>query len=350
MARAVAVDGVLAPVVSAIGWHALRDVSALLLQLASGKDEALAAVGIAGFGCHRRMPGGLLARALRGGGTALRAVAAKCAGDLGAIEHAGAIRELLGDGDANVRLQAARTLARFGEGSPALRDVLVSLAESPGPGAKEAAAALVRLAPCEGPRLFRRWAADERMRPLAMVAAGVLGSPELVDALVPWMNDDISARSAGEAFRAITGADLALKSFSRTRPPQVEGDPNDDPDDPRVELADHYVLPFPSALKVDGWWRRNRGRFARGSRYLGGREVGGADGSVTAEHLAELRTIVRTGRTHHQTMAALALAQALPRSPIVETHAFATGVHPLPGWEQPTVLGAAPPSNEQVTA
>ncbi len=333
IAAAVPDESGTAALVSSIGWNAIADVERLLTRWAGGSDPTLLRLAIAGLSSHRRSPGPVLARCVRGPDAGLRAVGAKVARDLGGVEHAEALAALLVDGAPGVRFQAARALARFGDARTTLRDVLLSTSEAGGPFAEEAAAALVRLDPPGARSLFERWAGKASTRRLGLVVAATLGRADLVAVLIPWVNEDGIARSVGEALRAITGADMTVADLARARPASVPGDPSDDPEDPSVELPVDYVLPFPSATKLDAWWKDNRGRFAAEVRYLDGRPIGRSDGRFDASHFDGLRSIARTGRARLQTMAAQALGQALPRLPLIETHALASGVHRLPGWE-----------------
>ncbi len=326
-------EGALAALVSAIGWSTFADVDPILAGWSRAADERCLLLSIAGSSSHRRSAGDAVARGLRSARAAVRRAAAKAAGELGARQLTGSLTELLGDTDAGARFQAARALARFGDPCPAVRDVLLEVSESGGTLAERAVAALIHLVAEEGLSLFRRWAVAEPSRRLALVAAEILGSRDLIESLIPWMADDGIARSAGEAFRAITGADLVDHHLSRPRPAHVPGDPNDEPEDPCVELPVDYDAPFPSAAAVAAWWERSSAQYASGIRYLDGHPVGAHQRPFDAEHIDHLRTLAQCGRPRHRTIAAGALAQARPDRTTIETHAFASRGHLLPGWE-----------------
>jgi uncharacterized protein (TIGR02270 family) len=311
-------------IVSAFGWHEIDAVEALLSDLTASSSARERALGIAGLASHRRSPKGGLSRMLRDEHPAVRATAAKASGELGEIEHAGALGELLTDTAIGVRFNAARALARFGEPRQNVQSTLLALSESGGPVADRAAAAFVRLAPRQGASLFRRWVRADPSRRRALVVAETLGSIEVVEDLLPWMQDNGIARSAGDVFRTITGADLRLCGLTRPRPDQAPGEPTDDPDDDAVDLPSDYELPFPDAGLIAAWWRRERERFVAGARYLDGNVVGFCDGTADGEHVDTLRTMILSARPRHQTLAASAHAQLEPHVPSVETHAFAT--------------------------
>jgi uncharacterized protein (TIGR02270 family) len=320
-------------VVSAIGRSSLTSVEPILLRWATGSDEWLLSVAISGFAAHRRSIEGILRRGLRARVPAARSAAARAAREMGAVEHAAALGELLSDHEPTARFEAARALARFGDARAEVRDALTVAGESGQPTSVEAVAALVRLTPADAPALFRRWVGQTSMRRLALSVAATQGSTALVEPLIVLMTEDVFARSAGEALRAITGVDLALSKLARPAPAHVTGDPTDDPDDFCVELPPDYALPFPSVHAVSEWWRVEEDRFSPGLRYLAGRPIGTMDGPPAPDHIDTLRSLVRTGRPRHQTMAARALAQVHPGLPTIETHAFSTRTHRLPGWD-----------------
>ena len=322
--------------VSAIGWSDLGAVRSQLNRWRTSAEVGMRALGIAGLTAHRCAIGPSLPASLRGPHALVRARAAKAAGELARGELAPLLRALLDDEDPLSRFQAARALARLGNDDPRVRQALLLQIEDGGPLTARAVFSLVELDPRGGQSLFRDWAREPSTRKRAALVAGALGDPERVQDLIPWMSDDDTARAAGEAFRTITGADLLGCHLARPRPAHVVGDPNDDPNDPGVELDAEHALRFPSALLIARWWRSHRGAFTARVRYLDGKEVGVEGGPRTPAQMAVLRALVRAGRPAHQTMAALSLAQEDRGCVTIETHAAATRVHPLPGWNDGT--------------
>ena len=89
---------------------------------------------------------------------------------------------------------------------------------------------------------------------------------------MPSIESPALARTAGEAFVMITGADLEEEQLCQDTPPEI-----DDLEDVDVETEsadDERVLPWPSPSKVAMWWRRNGDRFAADTRHLAGLALG----------------------------------------------------------------------------
>ena len=236
-------DGALAAVVSALGWHALRDVEPLLARWEQAADARRRYLCIAGSAVHRRHPQVGLTRFLEAEDAWVRARASRAAGELGMPAGMEPLRALLGDPEPLVHAQAAQALARLGDHRPEVRRALLEMCEAQDPGPARAAAALARLDPDQARDQFRLWAETAGARQLAIVVVETLGDPETVPQLIAWMEEDALARAAGEAFRAITGADLEYHDLIRDPPDDAGSVPNDDPDDPRVERDLEQDLP-----------------------------------------------------------------------------------------------------------
>ncbi len=315
---------------SALGWNPPDALGARLTRWDASGDAWLRSAAVTARTVHRAPPGSFLARALLDPEREVRAAGAKAAFELGGAA-CGAVRELLADGDAAVRFQAARAMVRSGYGADAAKEALLGFVAEDASYSRRAADCLVRASRREGRALFERWSAEPASHRMAVLAAEALGDADAVPWLITRMDDDDLARAAGDAFAAITGVDLVECSLSRPRAAYVRGDPTDDPDDAAVALDSEYALPFPSRVAVASWWRANADRFVCGTRHLAG--VPTAFGStLDPAHVVELRRLARTGRPRHQTMAALDLAFHDAALPTLETHAPATRAHGLPGW------------------
>jgi uncharacterized protein (TIGR02270 family) len=107
----------------------------------------------------------------------------------------------------------------------------------------------------------------ENMRWLIQ-GSGIAGDPSYVPWLIKQMSDDKTARIAGEAFSLITGLDLAYLDLDRKPPEGGGAGPNDDPDDPNVEMDADDGLPYPDPERIARWWGANGGRFTPGTRYF----------------------------------------------------------------------------------
>jgi uncharacterized protein (TIGR02270 family) len=152
--------------------------------------------------------------------------------------------------------------------------------------------------------------------------SGVGGDPTFVPWLITQMVDPNDSRAAGEAFSFITGVDLALLDLERKPPENFESGPNDDPDDPNVEMDPDEGLPWPDVKKVEDWWHANAGRFQKGTSYFMGQPV-------TKEHCIH---VLKTGYQRQRILAAQYLCLLEPGTPLFNTAA--------PAWRQQRLLAA----------
>jgi uncharacterized protein (TIGR02270 family) len=110
---------------------------------------------------------------------------------------------------------------------------------------------------------------DDARRGAALVALGYSGRAAAAEALLPWMEESVTARLAGEAFSAITGLALEGDHAAEPRAWDPDADEEDEPaDGPEADLP----LPEPGA--VVGWWERSRGALDPAARHLAGKPWG----------------------------------------------------------------------------
>jgi uncharacterized protein (TIGR02270 family) len=100
--------------------------------------------------------------------------------------------------------------------------------------------------------------------------AGLVGDPAYVPWLIGHMADNKTTRLAGEAFCLITGLDLAWLDLEVKPPESFDSGPNDDPNDPNVEMDEDDGLPWPDTLQIQAWWQANSQHFQPGTRYFMG--------------------------------------------------------------------------------
>ena len=81
------------------------------------------------------------------------------------------------------------------------------------------------------------------------------------------------ARVAGEAFRLITGVDLAYQDLEGEWPDGFEAGPSENPEDEDVALDADEDLPWPDPVLVQQWWDANKARYRNGQRYLMGEQI-----------------------------------------------------------------------------
>jgi uncharacterized protein (TIGR02270 family) len=134
------------------------------------------------------------------------------------------------------------------------------------------------------------------------------------------MANEKTARPAGESFTLITGADLDEEQLQRKPPKEFEPGPNDDPDDPNVEMDEDDGLPWPDIAKIERWWAANEGRFQKGMRYFMG-------APLTHEHCVD---VLKKGCQRQRIMAAQYLCLLEPGTLLFNTCA--------PAWRQQRLL------------
>lgn len=117
----------------------------------------------------------------------------------------------------------------------------------------------LRGGPDDHARLFAALS-DRKRRSAALWALGFLGTPEVVDASLEWLEDRTAGPLAGEVVAAVTGVDLEDAELSL-------------PPDGTSEALEHRPedeLPRPDPMAVLHWWMRRRGEYTDGQRYLAG--------------------------------------------------------------------------------
>jgi uncharacterized protein (TIGR02270 family) len=135
------------------------------------------------------------------------------------------------------------------------------------------------------------------------------------------MRDRKIAPLAGEAFSLITGVDFVDRSLDTKRPEGVETGPNENPDDPNVDMDPDEDLPWPDPDRVEQWWVDNSSRFPSGTRYFMG-------APVTRAHCID---VLKNGYQRQRILAAHHLCLLEPGTPLFNTAA--------PAWRQKRWLG-----------
>jgi uncharacterized protein (TIGR02270 family) len=106
-----------------------------------------------------------------------------------------------------------------------------------------------------------------------LFALGFLGTREAVELCISGMRAEKLSRSAGEAYCAITGADLEGDRLAAGEPPDAASPPPFEADDLDGNLVPQpdELWPLPDPDAVQRHWQAMQARFAPGVRYLRGR-------------------------------------------------------------------------------
>jgi uncharacterized protein (TIGR02270 family) len=279
---------------SAFGWVPADALRGTIRDLLASGDALRRATGLAACAMHRVDPGAALLAGLGAEDERLRLRALRVAGEVGrqdvlpqveaalqlALQTGSAATSASDPASAAALFWSARSALLLGQRGVAL-DALANLAEGVGPHSDAAATWALKALDLERARAhLRHWAARSReTTPAAAMArrrliqrCGVVGDPHVIPWLIQQMADLSVSRLAGEAFTAITGADLAGLDLER-KPPEDAGDgryggPTEDPADDHVALDEDESLPWPDAARVQGWWEQHQGNFPAGQRFF----------------------------------------------------------------------------------
>jgi uncharacterized protein (TIGR02270 family) len=169
-------------------------------------------------------------------------------------------------------------------------------------------------------RVLKHLANDPKQLRWLIQGTGIVGDPTYVPWLIGHMEQAETSRLAGEAVSLITGLNLALLNLERKPPEGFESGPNDDPDDPNVDMDPDDGLPWPDPIKIKAWWAENGNRFQSGSRYFMG-------ALITREHCID---VLKNGYQRQRILAAHYLCLLKPGTPLFNTSA--------PAWRQQKLL------------
>lgn len=269
--------------VSAFGWVSARTLQGVVRRLLSSPAEHVRELGLAACRLHHADPGALLAQALADKAPALRAAAARAAGELGRIDLLPTLTQAIGDESPDVVFWSAWAAALLGERRNAPK-VLEVAAQQATPLAMRALGLLMAASTPEQAGDFARHLSSGARQPGADLSAqrrllralALLGHLRFVPWLIERMAEPSTARLAGEAFSWITGADLArLDLETLDAPPlpeQSDADADAGVDD--VAMDEDDSLPWPDPARVQRWWQAQQAALltaAGGGRLFMGR-------------------------------------------------------------------------------
>ncbi len=291
--------------ISALGFVPDETVRNRIRQLAAANSYDMQRLGIAASAIRRLDPGPTLAKCIGSDDANLRARSCRAVGELARRDLLPPLRALLEHTHEETRFWSAWSIGILGD-----RNVFELIKEFVTPDGVRATRAIqlaARLIDLSTANVWRSTLAkSENSLRHAIVAAGAIGDPSAVMWLIELMDSEKFARVAGEAFTAITGADLAFLDLEKSVPVDSDAGPSDDPADPNVSLDPDEDLPWPDRALVAKWWTQNSAKFAIGRRYLLGRPIDNDS----------LQIALREGRQRHRAAAAIELMLSNPTSPL----------------------------------
>lgn len=269
-------------------------------------------LGLAACAAHRVDPGAALTKAVAQADTAQRARALRMVGQLGRTDLLPALRQQFEDGDAACRTAAAWSAVLLGDRSAGLATLRAAALDKDAPHLESLQLYLLA-APSDAARTTVRElvAAGAPLRTTIRATAWA-GDVQAVPWLIKHMADLQHARVAGEAFSALTGANLALLDLEiKGELPSTGGGPSDDPNDDNVALDEDESLPWPDGALVQAWWQKNAGTMPKGMRCFAG-------AAVTPAHCLH---VLKTAGQRQRYAAAMLLSLLSPGTPLFNTAA-----------------------------
>jgi 3-oxoacyl-[acyl-carrier-protein] synthase I len=303
-------------VISALGWLSWEQSEPHIMNLVKSKKPELQYIGISASALHRRDLDRYLDDAVYSPDLRIRALALRAMGEFGGrkgIMMSGRLQDRWSHKDELIRYYSSRSsvLLNYAGVNTGLRaiDVLRTFVRPGFPHCEEAMQiALRHMEPGEALKVQRELAGSADGLRLAVQGAGIIGDPVLVPWLLEQMRIPEPARVAGEALTMITGVDIEREGMAGQCPEGFSAGPNDDPDDPNVELDPDENLPWPNVELIAVWWDKNKGKYPGGKRLLLGRPI-------TKEHAA---SVLKTGLQRQRAAAALELAILEPGKPLYD--------------------------------
>jgi len=257
--------------VAALAWVEREKLQGVVAALLTSSSVVRRTIGIAVCALHRVDPGSGRESALEDSSVALRARALRSVGELGRQNLTSACLESLrAEDSAEIRFWAAWSAVLLGNRQVAL-DVLKAIASEPSPFRQRALQlGLQAMKEDAAEEFLRRLGESRDTLRLVIQGSGISGDPARVPWLIQCMTEPKAARLAGEAFCLMMGLDLAYLDLDRKPPTEIEAGPNDDPNDPNVEMDPDDGLPWPDQKLIQAWWNANSHRFQPGVRYFMG--------------------------------------------------------------------------------
>lgn len=300
----------------AFSWVPLSFTQPLLPHLLAASSAFFRRVGLHLYRQHQIHADTEFERALTQADTPTRLEALNAVGEIGLLDLLPHCLSLLEHKEDSLRFAAARACLLLGERQRTL-PVLSQLATTDSDHQTRALSLLTAFLPPDQAHAFlSHLASQTQNRRLLIQAAGELGDPANIPALLRLMQEDTLSRIAAQAFCLITGIDLIELNLDQAAPADFSAGPTDDPNDPDTSSDPDESLPWPNRAELEQWWSQHSQHFTPRTRYLAGLPP-------TATHCHQL---LAHGNQAQQTAAALQLKAQNPATPLFLLN--------LPAWRQ----------------
>jgi uncharacterized protein (TIGR02270 family) len=298
-------------VLSAFGWVEPGQLQGIVTGLLASENQFRRFVGVAACGLHRVDPGLKSGPWLQDDDPLVRARALRTLGELGQRELAAVCASGVADSDPEAHLWAAWSAVLLGNRDVALEALIRTGLTDGANRARAFRLALQAVTTNAAHDVLQALARDPQQLRWLIQGAGIAGDPAYVPWLIGHMSTNETARLAGEAFSLMTGLDLAVLGLERDPPEGFESGPNDNPDDPNVDMDADDSLPWPDPNKIQAWWVSNSAGFRAGTRYFMGAPV---------EH-AHCIEVLKNGYQRQRILAAHYLCLLDPGTRLFNAHA-----------------------------
>ena len=245
-ALAQAAPGTIGGLLGALEWVERAQLQGTVASLLRDRDGFRRMVAVAACAMHRVDPGIGSRDYLQDTDAQVRARAFRAAGELGLSELMSSCAEgSRRDDDPESQFWAAWSAVLLGDRRLAV-DALTRRGLSPGPHrARAFRLALQAMGIAASRGILKALASEAKQLRWLIQGSGISGDPVYVPWLLKRMSDQKTARLAGEAFSTIVGVNLGQASLDRPAPENFESGPNDDPDDPDVDMDPDDGLSWP---------------------------------------------------------------------------------------------------------
>ena len=309
-------DGLLA----AFEWIESTRLHGTVANLLGHRDGFTRMVGVAACAAHRVDPKIVSGECLRAADPAVRARSFQAVGELGLPEALRSCLAALTDADDDCRFWAAWSAVLLGDRNRGLNAVQ-QRGLSPGRYRERSLRlALQAMSTSAAHGVLQQITHTLKDARRVINGSGIAGDAAYVPWLIEQMADPATARLAGEAFSTISGMQLGQAALDQPAPENFEFGPNDDPDDPNVDMDRDDGLSWPHVDRIKKWWAVNASRFQPGTRYFMG-------APVTRAHCID---VLKNGYQRQRILAAHYLCLLNPGTPLFNTSA--------PAWRQQRLL------------